>query len=98
MLHLLRVLVVHFPTMAIVLKGKIVGTPVFYEGYPVSIEVDVENRSDDTVRIAWISVEIHCQCTFNKQRVALPDSNKKTSQPHAFEPSQGLIAACISYA
>ena len=71
------------------LQIDILESGVFYEGFQVAARVVVINSTDSTLSLAWISAQIHCQCTFNRTRVRLALPRRPSVQANAFNPTTG---------
>eukprot|EP00045_Choanoeca_perplexa_P001496 m.19963 g.19963 ORF g.19963 m.19963 type:complete len:455 (+) comp10981_c0_seq2:205-1569(+) len=77
------------------LQIAILESGVFYEGFQVAARVVVTNNTDSTLNLAWISAQIHCQCTFNRTRVRLALPRRPSVQANAFNPTTGAVGTCV---
>ncbi|EDQ93108.1 uncharacterized protein MONBRDRAFT_5392 [Monosiga brevicollis MX1] len=64
---------------------------IVFAGLAVAGTVTLINKDlHDTVNVAWLSITSHCQCTFNKSRLNIPDViEPQPGSSGSFLPTQG---------
>lgn len=76
------------------MEARVEGNPVVFAGRTVCCRLRLANRSAAPQQLAWASAQVHCQCSVNAARIALPPQPhaRGSGESYAFTPTRGQLS------